>query len=101
ARRWPVSAGWRAPADVFGFAGTYEPLAGARRHLTGTPGIIANEAMAAAVDIWRDVKREDLAWKHRSLSGLTIALLEQECGKFGVTVTSSRDYDQHGGPLGF
>jgi kynureninase len=76
-------------------------LRGVRRHLTGTPGIIANEAMAAAVDIWRDVKREDLAWKHRSLSELTIALLEQECGKFGVVVTSPRTYDEQGGHVGF
>jgi kynureninase len=88
-------------ADVFAFAPTYEPLHGVRRHLTGTPGILANEAMSAAVDIWRDVKREDLAWKHRSLSGLTIALLDQECGKFGLRVTSPRDYDEQGGHVGF
>ena len=95
-RAWPVIAGWMGHADVFAFAPTYEPLRGVRRHLTGTPGIIANEAMSAAVDIWRDVKREDLAWKHRSLSELTIVLLEQECGKFGVNVTSPRRYDEQG-----
>ena len=100
-RAWPVIAGWMGHADVFAFAPTYEPLPGVRRHLTGTPGIIANEAMSAAVDIWRDVKREDLAWKHRSLSELTIALLEQECGKFGVRVTSPRNYDEQGGHVGF
>jgi kynureninase len=96
-----VIAGWMGHADVFAFAPTYEPLRGVRRHLTGTPGIIANEAMSAAVDIWRDVKREDLAWKHRSLSELTITLLEQECGKFGVHVTSPRNYDEQGGHVGF
>jgi len=100
-RAWPVIAGWMGHADVFAFAATYEPLQGVRRHLTGTPGILANEAMAAAVDIWRDVTREDLAWKHRSLSELTIALLEQECGKLGVKVTSPRDYDEQGGHIGF
>jgi kynureninase len=100
-RAWPVIAGWMGHADVFAFAPTYEPLRGVRRHLTGTPGIIANEAMAAAIDIWRDVKREDLEWKHRSLSELTVALLEQECGRFGVTVTSPRKYDEQGGHIGF
>ena len=100
-RAWPVIAGWMGHADVFAFAPTYEPLPDVRRHLTGTPGIIANEAMSAAVDIWRDVKREDLSWKHRSLSELTIALLEQECGKFGVRVTSPRKYDEQGGHVGF
>jgi kynureninase len=100
-RAWPVIAGWMGHADVFAFAPTYEPLKGVRRHLTGTPGIIANEAMSAAVDIWRDVKRDDLAWKHRSLSELTVVLLEQECGKFGVHVTSPRIYDEQGGHVGF
>ena len=100
-RAWPVIAGWMGHVDVFAFAPTYEPLQGVRRHLTGTPGIIANEAMAAAIDIWRDVKREDLAWKHRSLSELTVTLLEQECGRFSVTVTSPRKYDAQGGHIGF
>jgi kynureninase len=100
-RAWPVIAGWMGHVDVFAFAPTYEPLRGVRRHLTGTPGIIANEAMDAAIDIWRDVKREDLEWKHRSLSGLTIALLEQECDKLGVQVTSPRSYDEQGGHIGF
>ena len=100
-RAWPVVAAWMGHADVFAFAPDYEPGPGVRRHLTGTPGILANEAMSAAVDIWRDVKREDLAWKHRSLSGLTIALLEQEGGKFGVRVTSPLDYDEQGGHVGF
>jgi len=74
-RAWPVIAGWMGHADVFAFAPTYEPL--------------------------RGVKREDLEWKHRSLSELTIALLEQECGRFGVSVTSPRKYDEQGGHIGF
>jgi kynureninase len=86
-------------ADVFAFAPTYEPLPGVRRQLTGSPGIIANEAMGAAIDLWKEVRREDLAWKHRSLSELLIALLEQECGRFGVQVTSPRNYDERGGHI--
>lgn len=100
-RAWPVIAGWMGHADVFAFAPTYTPAPGVRRHLTGTPGILANAAMGAAVDIWRDVRRDDLAWKHRSLSELTVALLDQECGKFGVHVTSPRDYDARGGHVSF
>jgi kynureninase len=96
-----VIAGWMGHADVFAFAPTYEPLPGVRRHLTGTPGIIANEAMAAAIDVWRDVDRDDLAGKHRSLSELLVALLDQECGAFGVRVTSPRKYDEQGGHVGF
>jgi kynureninase len=101
ARAWPVIAGWMGHANALAFGPTYEPAGGVRRHLTGTPGILANEAMSAAVDIWRDVKREDLAAKHRSLCELLVALLDQECGKLGVHVTSPRNYDEQGGHVGF
>lgn len=96
-RAWPVVAGWMGHADVAAFGPQYEPARGVRRHLTGSPAILANEAMAAAVDLWKDVKREDLAWKHRSLSDLMIALLEQECARFGLEVTSPRNYEERGG----
>ena len=98
---WPAIAGWMGHADVFAFAPAYEPYRGVRRHLTGSPGIIANEAMGAAVDIWREVTRTDLGAKHRSLSELLIALLEQECAAHGVSVTSPRDYDARGGHVTF
>ncbi len=100
-RAWPVIAGWMGHDDVFAFAPAYEPAQGVRRHLTGSPGILSNEAMGAAIDIWRDVRRDDLAWKHRSLSELLIALLEQECAGFGVRVTSPPDYDERGGHVTF
>jgi kynureninase len=98
-RAWPVIAGWMGHADVFAFADRYEPLPGVRRQLTGSPGIIANEAMASAIDLWKEVRRDDLGWKHRSLSELLIALLEQECARFGVQVTSPRVYDERGGHI--
>lgn len=96
-RAWPVIAGWMGHADVAAFGPQYEPARGVRRHLTGSPAILANEAMAAAIDLWKEVKREDLAWKHQSLSELLITLLEQECARFGVEVTSPRNYDERGG----
>jgi kynureninase len=98
-RAWPVISGWMGHADVFAFATAYEPMRGVRRQLTGSPGIIANEAMAAAIDLWKEVRREDLAWKHRSLSELLVGLLEQECARFGVQVTSPRNYDARGGHI--
>jgi kynureninase len=100
-KAWPAIAGWMGHEDVFAFAPTYAPAEGVRRHLTGTPGIIANEAMAAAVDIWRDVRAEDLDRKHRSLSELLIRLLEQECGELGVKLTAPRNYEERGGAVIF
>jgi kynureninase len=98
-RAWPLISGWMGHADVFAFATAYEPMRGVRRQLTGSPGIIANEAMAAAIDLWKEVRREDLAWKHQSLSELLVGLLEQECARFGVQVTSPRSYDERGGHI--
>jgi len=98
-RAWQLISGWMGHADVFAFATAYEPMRGVRRQLTGSPGIIANEAMAAAIDLWKEVRREDLAWKHQSLSELLVGLLEQECARFGVQVTSPRNYDERGGHI--
>ena len=100
-RAWPVIAGWMGHADVFAFANAYEPIKGVRRQLTGSPGIVQNEAMAAAIDIFKEVKPADLGNKHRSLSELAAKLLDQECGALGVKVISPPDYNQRGGHLAF
>ena len=100
-KAWPVIAGWMGHEDLFAFAPRYAPIAGVRRHLTGTPGILANEAMAAAVGIWKDVKVADLDWKHRSLSETLIRLLEEQCGEFGLKVTCPRRYEERGGAVIF
>lgn len=100
-RAWPVIAGWMGHADPFAFTPEFEPHAGVRSQLSASPAVLANEAMSAAVDLWREVKREDLDWKHRSLSELTVALLEQECAAYGVEIASPPDYDQRGGHVAF
>jgi kynureninase len=100
-KAWPVIAGWMGHEDLFAFGPTYAPIEGVRRQLTGTPGIIANEAMAAAVDIWKDVKVADLDWKHRSLSETLIRMLEEQCGALGVKVTCPRKYEERGGAVIF
>jgi kynureninase len=101
ARAWPVIAGWMGHADLHAFSQEYEPAEGVRRHLAGTPSVLANEALACAIDLWREVEREDLAWKHRSLSELLVALLEQECAALGVRLASPRAYDERGGHVAF
>jgi kynureninase len=100
-RAWPAIPGWMGHADTFAFSPGYAPAPGIKRQLVGTPAIIANEAMRCAVDIWREVKPADLAWKHRSLSETLVALLEQECGALGVQLKSPRSYDERGGHVAF
>jgi kynureninase len=98
---WPAIAGWMGHQDVFAFAPDYEPLSGVRRHLTGSPSILANQAMSAAADIWKTIEPADLNWKHQSLSELLVRLLQQRCTDLGVVVTSPLDYAQRGGHLTF
>ena len=100
-REWPVIAGWMGHEDVFAFAQRYAPLGGVRRHLAGSPSILANVALSAAADLWKSIRPADLNWKHRSLSTLMVALLEERCGALGVKVTSPADYDQRGGHVAF
>ncbi len=100
-RAWPGIAGWMGHADFGAFAPSFEPHAGVVGQATGTPPVIANEVFAAAVDIWREVRIDDVAAKHKSLSTTAIRLLEQECGDLGVRVISPGNYDEQGGHVAF
>ena len=100
-RDWPVLAGWMGHEDVFAFAGSYAPIQGVRRHLTGSPSILANVAMSAAAELWQSIRPADLNWKHRSISELAVQLLEQRCARFGVQLVSPRAYEQRGGHIAF
>lgn len=99
-KAWPTICGWMGHRDVFAFATEYEPHAGAYRHATGTPAVVANEIFACAAEIWRDVDAQALWDKHEALGDLMIALLEQECAPFGVTVNAPLDYNKRGGHIG-
>jgi kynureninase len=100
-REWPTIAGWMGHADLFAFASDYEPVSGIARQLTGTPAVIADELMAGAFEIWREVSKADLVTKHRSLSETLKGLLEQECGDLGVAIDSPPDYERQGGHIAF
>lgn len=94
---WPSIAGWMGHADTFGFAPDYEPAPGVVRHLVGTPAVLANAAFSAAADLWREVDPRALDSRHRSLTNLLIALVEQECAQLGIEVASPRDQGARGG----
>ena len=100
-RAWPTISGWMGHAQWDRFLPEYEPDPGVARHLTSTPPVIANEVFGAAADIWRGVRREDVARKHESLTETLIAVLEQECEALGVEINSPKDYGQRGGHISF
>ena len=89
-RAWPTISGWMGHAKWDRFLTEYEPDPGVARHLTGTPPVVANEIFTVAAEIWREVRREDMARKHESLTETLIAVLEQECGALGVEIDSPK-----------
>lgn len=98
---WPALAGWMGHADVYAFARDYEPHQGVKRFLTGTPLVGANELASALLDIWPKIDPPKLWARHKSLTDFLIALLKQECGPFGVEVTSPGDHGRRGGNVSF
>ena len=98
---WPTICGWMGHSDVFAFATDYAPLAGAQRHASGTPAVIANEIFNCAAEIWRDVDAAALWAKHETLGNLLIDTVEQECAGLGITINTPRDYNKRGGHIGF
>ena len=96
-KAWPAVCGWMGHADTFAFEKDYRPAPGLGLFQAGTPPVLGNAAMMAAVDIWRDVDPVQSAAKHGKLSQTLIALVDQELTPFGVTVTSPRDYAVQGG----
>lgn len=98
---WPALAGWMGHADVFGFTRDFVPHPGVKRFIAGTPAVAANELASPLLDIWPRIDPRQLWARHKSLTDLLIALLEQECGPLGVEVTSPRDHGRRGGNVSF
>jgi kynureninase len=94
---WPAICGWMGHQDTFAFNPSYTPAPDIGRQLAGTPAVIANAAWSAAADLWRLVDPKAMDDRHRSLSGLLIALLDQECAGLGLEVSSPREHRNRGG----
>lgn len=60
ARRWQAAlanplSGWMGHAAPFGFADAYAPAEGMKRWLTGTPPMLAMDALEAGLALWQDI----------------------------------------------
>jgi kynureninase len=98
---WPAIAGWMGHADVLAFARDFEPHAGVKKFLAGTPLVGADELASAILDIWPKIEPAKLWAKHKSLTDFLIAALKQECGPLGVVVNSPDTHERRGGNASF
>jgi kynureninase len=94
---WPAVCGWMGHADTFAFEPDFQPAPGMDRFLVGTPAVLANVAFGAAAEIWQGVDPALLDARHRSLTDTLGTLVEQQCGRFGVELSSPREHARRGG----
>jgi kynureninase len=89
----PALAGWMGHADPFRFQAEYQSGKGADRFLVGTPSVIANAVMEAALDIWAIVDPRLVFAKHAQLGDLLIGLAADA----GIEVASPASSAERGG----
>ena len=77
--RSPLS-GWMGHSDPFAFASSYEPAAGIKRFLTGTPSILSLAALEAGLDTFAGVDMQDVERKAEELTKFFVESVEALCG---------------------
>src|SRR5262245_15215299 len=88
--RQPLS-GWLGHAAPFAFAGSYEPAAGIKRMIAGTPPVISMAVLEAAIGIVADAGIARLRDKSMAMTQLLIELVTQECAGHGLALASPAD----------
>ena len=90
ALRQPVW-GWLGRRDPFRMDPGYEPAAGIRGFLSGTPPILALSALAPGIDVVTRAGLDLIRAKGIALTELAITLADRWLAGHGVTVASPRD----------
>ena len=92
----PALAGWWGHEAPFAFDLDYRPAPGIIRNQCGTQPILSMAALDAALDVWDDVDMAVVRKKSLALCQTFMDLVEQRCGRHGVTVAGPRDLSQRG-----
>ena len=93
--------GWMGHAAPFDFGDDYAAGSGVKRFLCGTPPILGLAALEAALDVFADADRAALFKKGQALCDLFIALVEDRCAGFGLTLATPRDPAARGSHVSF
>jgi len=100
-RRWqdvakPPFFGWLGHASPFALEAQWQPAAGIRRMLGGTPPILSLVALKAALGAFDDVDLRAVRAKSLSLTSRFIELVEARCARHGVRVVTPREAERRG-----
>ncbi len=93
--RQPLT-GWWSHAAPFAFEQDYRPADNIWQTLTGTQSILALSVLECGIDIMLRVDMAKLRAKSIALSEYFIALTDQHCDGFGLSLASPRDGDARG-----
>src|SRR5258708_19694131 len=83
--------------DPFRFSPDYQPGKGSSRFLVGTPSVIANAIMEAALDIWAEIDPSLVFAKHAELGDLLVRLAREASGDAAIEVASPISSSERGG----
>lgn len=95
----PALSGWLGHDAPFAFEQSYRAGPGVERMRVGTPPVLANAALSAALDIWDMTTMDQIRAKSIDLCELFIKEVEARCPM--LTLASPRDADQRGSQVSF
>lgn len=98
--RQPLS-GWLGHAQPFAFDPTYAPAPGIARGICGTPPVLSMTALECGVDLMLAADVAAVRRKSLALSDAFIALVEERCAGFGLTLATPLAHDQRGSQVSY
>lgn len=91
--------GWMGHADPFLMGPDYQPSAGIRRFISGTPPILAMQPVADMVSLIEEVGIEEIRAKSVALTGFAVEVSEEILAPLGVVLISAREPAGRGGHI--
>lgn len=88
--------GWMGRKDAFEMAAGYEPTAGIRRFLSGTPAILGMVAMRGTLDLIEEVGMVAIRAKSEQLTAFAVDVFDALLAPSGASLGSPRDPGQRG-----
>jgi kynureninase len=93
--------GWLGHAAPFEFTPHYRPASGIRQYVCSSPSIVAMAALEVGVDLFLEADIEAVRAKSVLQTKAFIALVEERCAGYGLTLASPRDASRRGSQVSF
>ena len=93
--------GWLGHAAPFEFTPHYRPAPGIRQYVCSSPSILAMAALEEGVDLFLEADMSAVRAKSVLQTESFIALVEERCAGYGLTLASPRDAGERGSQVSF